>query len=423
MDAPLFIPVLKVGGAFALMLLGIRCKLGIGLSILAGSLILGLSFGLGPIDWAATAVSALAAPQFILLLIIIEAIMILSHLLETSGQSQKIMHTLSRHLKWPRLRLAFFPALIGLLPMPGGAVFSAPMVKSAARDFSLTPMHQTLLNYWFRHLWELIWPMYPGIILAASLSSASLVQFIGLTWPSFPICILLGWIFFLRPRKMPLSQQASESAPPDGHSGSWRDTLPLALAVGGTLGLQGAIWVADIPVPSELGFILALVLAVWACLRQNRLKAATVWPLMVKKHFLQMLFTLVAIFVFKDVLDTSGVVRELAQGTGSASTLVVISVFLPLVVGMISGITLAFVGATFPLIVGILDHLGLENRLAYLVLAMFAGYAGVLGSPLHICFLLTCEFFRVNPFAAWLRILTPSVLFLAAGCAYFWVLV
>ncbi|MGM0539693.1 MAG: DUF401 family protein [Thermodesulfobacteriota bacterium] len=422
MNSPLFIPLLKVGLVFAFMLAGIRYKLGIGPSILAGSLVLGLIFGLGPVDWLITAFSALADTQFLLLLIIIEAIMILSHLLETSGQSQRIMHTLSRHLRWPRLRLAFFPALIGLLPMPGGAVFSAPMVKSASQDFSLSSMDQTLLNYWFRHLWELIWPMYPGIILAASLSNTSLLHFIGLTWPSFPVCILLGWIFFLRPHKTPLAPESERSAFSSSQEDSWKQTLPLILAVGGTLVLQGLIWVTALPLPSELGFILALICAIWICLGQNDISGHRVWPLLIKKHFVQMLFTLLAIFVFKDVLDQGGVVGELAQSTGSASALILICILLPLIVGLISGLTLAYVGATFPLIVGILDHLGLENRISYLVLAMFAGYAGVLGSPLHICFLLTCEFFNVNPFSAWLRILPPSILFLATGCLYFWIL-
>lgn len=422
MNSPLFIPLLKVGLVFALMLAGIRYKLGIGPSILAGSLVLGLIFGLGPVDWLITAFSALADTQFLLLLIIIEAIMILSHLLETSGQSQRIMHTLSRHLRWPRLRLAFFPALIGLLPMPGGAVFSAPMVKSASQDFSLSSMDQTLLNYWFRHLWELIWPMYPGIILAASLSNTSLLHFIGLTWPSFPVCILLGWIFFLRPHKTPLAPESERSAFSPSQEDSWKQTLPLILAVGGTLVLQGLIWVTALPLPSELGFILALICAIWICLGQNDISVHRVWPLLIKKHFVQMLFTLLAIFVFKEVLDQGGVVGELAQSTGSASALILICILLPLIVGLISGLTLAYVGATFPLIVGILDHLGLENRISYLVLAMFAGYSGVLGSPLHICFLLTCEFFNVNPFSAWLRILPPSILFLATGCLYFWIL-
>ncbi|MFO7876997.1 MAG: DUF401 family protein [Desulfovermiculus sp.] len=275
---------------------------------------------------------------------------------------------------------------------------------------------------WFRHLWELIWPMYPGIILAASLSNTSLLHFIGLTWPSFPVCILLGWIFFLRPHKTPLAPESERSAFSSSQEDSWKQTLPLILAVGGTLVLQGLIWVTALPLPSELGFILALICAIWICLGQNDISGHRVWPLLIKKHFVQMLFTLLAIFVFKDVLDQGGVVGELAQSTGSASALILICILLPLIVGLISGLTLAYVGATFPLIVGILDHLGLENRISYLVLAMFAGYAGVLGSPLHICFLLTCEFFNVNPFSAWLRILPPSILFLATGCLYFWIL-
>ncbi len=54
MNIPLFISLLKVGLVFAFMLAGIRYKLGIGLSIPGGSLVLGLIFGIGPGDWLAT---------------------------------------------------------------------------------------------------------------------------------------------------------------------------------------------------------------------------------------------------------------------------------------------------------------------------------------------------------------------------------
>ena len=53
-----------------------------------------------------------------------------------------------RLLKTPTI---FFPALIGLLPMPGGAIFSAPMVKSMGEEMEMK------VNEWKRW-WKQTFP-------------------------------------------------------------------------------------------------------------------------------------------------------------------------------------------------------------------------------------------------------------------------
>ena len=117
-------PFLKVLFAFVIMLAGMRLKVGLGLSILIGSLVMGFMFGLGFLQWAETGIMALTQEKFLFLTAIVGLILILSDAMERSGQSKRLMEALSGFLTSPRLRLIFFPALIGLLPMPGGAVFS-----------------------------------------------------------------------------------------------------------------------------------------------------------------------------------------------------------------------------------------------------------------------------------------------------------
>jgi hypothetical protein len=50
------------------------------------------------------------------------------------------------------LDIIIFPALIGLLPMPGGAIFSAPMVKDIGSRYQLSGSQLSYINYWFRHI-------------------------------------------------------------------------------------------------------------------------------------------------------------------------------------------------------------------------------------------------------------------------------
>lgn len=151
----IILPFVKVIGAFCLMLVGIRNRLGLACSILAGGLFMGLIFGLPVAEVAKTGVVALVQEKFLFLVAIVGSILILSDALERSGQSARLMEALSGYLTRPRLRLIFFPALIGLLPMPGGAIFSAPMVKAVSVNMKLGNEDKVVINYWFRHVWEM----------------------------------------------------------------------------------------------------------------------------------------------------------------------------------------------------------------------------------------------------------------------------
>lgn len=97
---------------------------------------------------------------------------------------------------------------------------------------------------------------------------------------------------------------------------------------------------------------------------------------------------------------------------------------MPFLVGMVAGINVAFVGATFPLLLGLLETLGMADQtLPYLVLATFSGFTGVMVSPLHICFLLTCEFFGADLGRTWRRLIAPCCGLGLTGFAVFWILI
>ena len=99
------LPFMKVIGAFVLMLVGIRHRLGLSLSILLGGAFMGLVFGLSIGDWLRISATALVQEKFLLLIAIVGASLVLSDGLERSGQSTRLMTALSGYLVRPRLRL------------------------------------------------------------------------------------------------------------------------------------------------------------------------------------------------------------------------------------------------------------------------------------------------------------------------------
>lgn len=191
----------------------------------------------------------------------------------------------------------------------------------------------------------------------------------------------------------------------------------------GGLGLEGLLSACAPEVSFEYGLIAALVAAVFCVMIQNRLGLSFLWAILGSKGLWSMMVVIVAIFVFKDVMYAAHVVDAMSKSAGGEATLIVTAAVLPFLVAMVSGITIAFVGATFPLMLGVLNSLGMHDQImAYSVLALFSGFAGVMVSPIHICFLLTCQFFKVDIGTAWRKVVVPGLLFLAFGVFWFWML-
>jgi len=63
-----------------------------------------------------------------------------------------------------------------------------------------------------------------------------------------------------------------------------------------------------------------------------------------------------------------------------------------------------------------------ESVLPWLTLALTTGFAGAMLSPLRICFVLSCEYFKVDLGASWRRLPVPSIIFGLAGILYFFLM-
>lgn len=418
------LPFVKVTGAFCLMLIGIRNKLGLALSILAGGLFMGLIFSLPLITLVKTSGMALVQEKFLFLVAIVGSILVLSDALERSGQSARLMDALSGYLVRPRLRLIFFPALIGLLPMPGGAIFSAPMVKAVSAGMRLGNEDRVVINYWFRHVWEMAWPLYPGIILTVALADIPVTTLIARSWPGVVAMFAIGWFFFLRAGVLDADKLREENIILKGRPGKVvKEGLPLGIAIVGAIGLESLIARSALNISFEWGVIAALLGAIVCIMVQNKLGIHFLLTVLKKKSLWTMLMVIASIFIFKDVMQAAGIVQAMAASAGGGVALFAAAVFLPFLVGVVAGINVAFVGATFPLLIGLLHSLGMEDQMVpYLILGSFSGFTGVMISPIHICFVLTCNYFETDLARAWRRLIVPSICFGLSGALLFWFL-
>ena len=414
----MLVPFLKLALVFALMLCGIRFKLGLGLAALGGSLVMALLFGVTPLRWLELGTDIFVDRTILTVWGVIVLVLSLSSLMESTGQAERFMTALSHKIKSALVRMVFFPVLIGLLPMPGGAVFSAPMINAVAKGLPVPEEDKSLINYWFRHTAEMSWPLFPALILAAGLGGLSTPQLAIWTSPLSLAFAAVGWWFFIRPLRAPVGDAPCAV---EG-SGNWGDVLrhgaPIFVALAGALLFEVFMAVALPQYPLDYGVLVALVLAVGLCLRQNGLGLRDFVRTVCRPNVRSMLFMVGALGVFKNVLSGGGVVDALlAAGTGPAA-LWMVSMLLPVVVGALTGLMMAGVGSVFPLLIVLAQSMG-DNIIPWMVLGMCATLTGAMASPLHICFVLSCEYFRVGMGSSLRRLLIPCLCFWLCGLGYF----
>ena len=137
-------------------------------------------------------------------------------------------------------------ALIGLLPMPGGALFSAPMVETYLCKHPVTCEQKTILNYWFRHLWDYWGPLYPGVVLAVALLEVDTWLFMAIMAPMTLFSVMAGVIFILRPIEK-LEGQARGGLSWQDIKGFLWEIMPILvvvfviLALAGVMGILGRV--------------------------------------------------------------------------------------------------------------------------------------------------------------------------------------
>jgi len=417
--------VVRIFFVFGLVLAAIRFGWSLGSAFLGGAFVLGLVFALPPGAIAVAALRALADPKTLSLTVVVSLILVLSQSLEASGQMARLLDRFKGLVARQRLNIVLFPALIGLLPMPGGAIFSAPMVRNIGAEARLGGAQMSFINYWFRHLWEYWWPLYPGVLLTTNLAAIDLWTFVGALFPMTLVAAAAGYLPLRR--MMPAGRLGPGGRPVGGARVGlfFRELTPVLIAIIPGI-LLGSLLEAVLPGPAaavskELGLIAALCAAIGWVWRTNRMPGVQRRRIVLRREMLAMVYMVAAILVFKGVLLDSHAVDAVSDELMRWQIpLVAIAVTLPLIVGLVAGITIAFVGSAFPIIISLVAAYDAGGQtLAYLILAMTGGFVGVLLSPLHLCLVLSNQYFKADPVSVYRHLWMPCLALILAALGYF----
>lgn len=389
---------------FALVLVLIRRKVNMGLSMLIAAGVLGLLFQLTLFDIAQTALRSSIDLTTVDLLASLIFILFLENIMRKTLLLQRMVSAVTALARDRRLAMALLPAFVGLLPSVGGAVFSAPMVDEASQGLGLSPERKSFINYWYRHLWEPVLPVYPSVILISQVLNVPVGSVIAIQFPITVAAVLAG---------IPLAFRGiSASALAMDPTYRRRHLLDLAIGLGPILTVMVLVLVL------KLDVALSLLIVIAALIISSRYTLAQVVELVREAFSIDIALLVIGVMVFKGMLQQSGAIDALPPFLASVGIPIAALVFiLPFIVGLMTGIVQAPVAITFPIVAGLSPGAVDLHMIAF---AFASSFAGVMLSPTHMCFVLTVRHFRAD-FGKVLRMvaLPESAIVLVGAAIYF----
>lgn len=394
------IPVFKVFVTLVLVVVLLQRKISIGNCMLAGASLLFIMCAPQLITLALVGKSLLFSSSTWEIMLALYLVMCLEYQLRTNGIIDGLMESARTLLKSDKVLLALMPAFLGFLPSLGGAIFSAPLVESAGKQYDLSPERKTAINYWFRHVWECTNPIMPALLLSSQIAQVPIGALIGhMLWVS-ALCLLLGWFFYISPLKTQGKIKTS-IVDAEAQTNHYRYLL---MSVGPIIANFTLV------VGFDLGPAMSMLLVVAAMILLLQQSPKDILAMLKHAFDRKLLWGIVGIMFFQHMLKHTGIMSEVAlvlQNSGIPIMLVIGAV--GFLAGLLTGTGQGAVAISFPLVAAVST-----GNVTIAVVAYVSGVAGQLLSPAHLCLLVTIDYFKADFVKSMKSITAMAVVLLVA---------
>ncbi len=364
-----------VGLLLALAVLMVLSRWSLWLALLASAGVLGVS-SLTPGEIGGEVVATLSDPSILLLALAVAMIPLIGGFMESSGMVDQIV----RNLRLRRRTFMWFsPALFGMLPMPGGALLSAPLVSRGGKGVS--PRRLTAVNVWFRHGLLLIYPL--GALLATTkMAGVPLFTAILFLIPGFLLVVALGYIFMLRGIHGMISKRARTRPK--------RLFVPLTVILVAPL-LDLALLLAFPEAMAEGLLVIAVGTSLGLAFFLGGLAISDVPGIARKMRPWTFGLIIIAMFIFLNVFQASDSPEVIAELDVPKAVLLVL-------VGALLGFTTGRIQVPVSILVPIhFAKYGVDSMAPVAFAIMyFSVFMGYIVSPVHPCVSVSMDYFRSN---------------------------
>ncbi len=280
--------------------------------------------------------------------------------------------------------LAVIPMLIGLLPMPGGAMISAIMIGEIVREFNVSQEKATFVNYWFRHVWVTVWPLYPNVIIGLGILEANYFEFVKATYPIFLASAISGLLLLGRGEVKRKEK-------------SLRDLVYL----------YPIVLLAVLTLVFKLDLLISLLVTNSLLILHSR-KPSKIPEVLRETVDWKIILLVFSVMLYKRVLETYGIAATFLSEVEKFVSPYLAAGLLSFIVAFSTGIEMSYSSIALPLLT---TFTGVGTIYPDRVLITFLyGFLGVMLSPLHLCFVLTSDYFKSSLLKTYRYLILASLL-------------
>lgn len=393
--------------ALGLLVVLLHRRVRVGRAMLCSAITLAVLLRVGPRAMLAALVLEFRDPSvgltqttpylFVSLTALLLGVNVLGAIMQSTGISQRLIVAMYGLFRSRRAALAGLPLLMGMLPTPGGIMLSAPMVRDLGDSIGLERSRLAAINFYFRHQWEPVWPLFPAIPLVQGILGVSAFAIIRYNLIIALVGIVAGIVFLLL-RDMPARAE---------------NALPVGRRIHHHVGdLLGAFWpialtatiyaLFDVPPAGGIAISIVVLLVLHRVPRQ---KWGTLFKAANEPEMVLLVFS--ALF-FKLNLQAADAISEVVvffQEVNMPPPLIIF--LLPFIVGFLSGVTMPSVAMTFPFLAAFIGT-GADAKMPLETLAFSGLLFGLLLTPVHLCLPLSAGYFQIPLPRIVSRLLAPS---------------
>lgn len=280
-----------------------------------------------------------------------------------------------------KVALMVAPALFGLLPVPGGALMSAPILEQIDQiDPNLNPNRKVGINVWYRHALILIYPLSSTLLVASVLSGISLYIIIVAMIIPFIVMMIVGYFALLR------QVEKKEEKNIRDLKRVFINLIPIVIAP--IIDFFGRTFL-NFSIP-EIFLLIGLFLSIWIALKFAEMPFSSIKSIAKKMKVWRFPLLILAMFLFLEIFIKSGVPEDIG------------ALELPFIILICTGFFLGFALGRVQLPISILIPIYLiqyaltSMPLLDFVFLYFATFLGYLITPLHPCLAYSIQYFKTN---------------------------
>jgi integral membrane protein (TIGR00529 family) len=312
-------------------------------------------------------------------------------------ESVHLNEILLRLRKRKKLYLIVTPLLFGLLPIPGGALLSCPLMKGV--DSKITGDHYVAINLWFRHLLVIVYPLSSSLIIGAQLAGLSIVKAVLTMIPVMLIMLVTGYIFLLKGLKDDKTFPSDNGKKLTGNKTVRTILLFLTAPI-----LHILLSTTLLQHYEQLSFFIAMFSSVTLALISNRISFTKFLRLLKQSKIEQFSLLFLFLLLFLNLVRSYNNLDTVFQGIQPPLYFVG---FLAFVLTFISGRIEIALSIVYPFIFSVYEITTFSPLLfMFVYLSLFSGY---LISPLHPCMAFSLEYFQTGYWRVF-RIIFPLLL-------------